>query len=88
MALSREQAAQAGDAYIAKLASDANARERLTSAAGPGEIAKHISSITGIDVREDDLGAIADHLNANRAPECEELAMQYPALGSIFEEGD
>jgi hypothetical protein len=88
MALGREQAAQAGDAYVAKLASDANAREVLSSAAEPGDVAKHISSIAGFHVGEDDLVAIADHLNTNRGAECEDLAAQYPALGAIVAEGD
>lgn len=85
MPMSPENIAAAGDAYLAKLSESAEARAGLTAAKTSAEIAAHVSSVTGMDVTEADVRAIADHLNANRGAECENLAMQYPAMGDILE---
>ena len=83
MALNPQDVAAAGDAYLAKLTDSADVRAGLTAATTPGEIARHIASVTGMNVTESDVSAIADHLNANRSAECEQLALQYPAMGSV-----
>jgi hypothetical protein len=88
MPLNTNDVAAAGDAYLKKLGESPQARAGLTAAKTPAEVARHIASVTGMNVDESDVGAIADHLNAHRAAECERLAMQYPAMGSIFEKED
>lgn len=84
MPLNPEDVAAAGDAYLAKLTDSADVRSGLSAAKSPAEIAGHVASVTGMNVTEADVDAIADHLNANRSAECEQLATQYPALGSIM----
>ena len=88
MPLDPQQIIAAGDAYLSRLTEDEDVRSGLADAESPVEVARHISSVTGIHVTEDDVPAIAAHLNANRAAECEQLATQHPALGSIVFEED
>ena len=88
MPLNPQEAAAAADAYLAKLTDDENVRSGLIAANTPGEIARHIASVTGMNVTESDVGAMADHLNANRSAECEQLAMEYPAMVGIIEKSD
>jgi hypothetical protein len=85
MPLNPKDVAAAGDAYLAKLTDSADARAALTAAKTTGEIARHVASVTGMNVTEADVSSIADHLNANRSAECEKLAMQYPAMGNVLE---
>ena len=84
MPLNPQDVAAAGDAYLSKLGDSADVRAGLTAANTPAEVARHIASVTGMNVGESDVGAIADHLNARRSAECERLAMQYPAMGNIL----
>jgi len=88
MPLDPRDVAAAGDAYLAKLTDSAEARAGLTAATTPGEVARHVASVTGMDVTEQDVTAIAAHLNANRSAECEQLALHYPAMGSILTESE
>ncbi|HZY99091.1 MAG TPA: hypothetical protein VFE36_05930 [Candidatus Baltobacteraceae bacterium] len=85
MPLNPQDVAAAGDAYLAKLTESADVRAGLTAANTRAAIARHVASVTGMPVTEADVSAIADFLNANRSAECEQLAMQYPAVGSVIE---
>lgn len=85
MPLNPQDVAAAGDAYLAKLTDSAEVRAGLTASDTPGEIARHVASVTGMSVSEADVSAMAEYLNANRGAECEHLAMQYPAMGDIIE---
>lgn len=85
MPLNPEDVAAAGDAYLAKLTDSADARAGLTAAKTSAEVARHVASVTGMNVTEADVKAIADHLNANRSDESAQLAMQYPAMGEVLE---
>ena len=84
MPLNPQDIASTGDAYLAKLADSADVRAGLAAANTPGEIARHVESVTGKNVTENDVNAIADHLNANRSAECEQLAMQFPTMGGVI----
>jgi hypothetical protein len=83
MPLNPQDVAAAGDSYLTHLTDSAEVRAGLAAANTPGKIASHVASVTGMNVTESDLNAIADYLNANRSAECEQLAMQYPAMGSV-----
>lgn len=85
MPLNPQDIAAAADAYLRKLTDSADVRAGLIAANTPGEIAKHIASVTGMNVTEADVSAIAEYLNASRSAECEQLATQYPALGMVIE---
>jgi hypothetical protein len=85
MPLNPQDLAAAGDAYLAKLTDSAEVRAGLTAANTKTEIARHVASVTGMNVTEADVSSIADHLNANRSTECERLAVQFPAMGDILE---
>jgi hypothetical protein len=88
MPLDPKQVAAAGDAYLSKLSADENTRSGLANATTRAQVANHISATTGMRVAEDDVPAIAEHLNANRSAEVEQLAMQHPAMGAIISESD
>ncbi len=85
MPLNPRDVAAAGDASLEKLTDSAQHRAGLGAAKTSAEIARQIASATGMNVTEADVSAIAEHLNANRSAECEQLSMQYPAMGSILE---
>lgn len=85
MPLNPQDVAAAGDAYLARLIDSAEVRAGLIAANTPGEIARQVTSATGMDVTDADVSAIAEYLNANRVAECEELAMQYPAMTGVIE---
>lgn len=85
MPLNPQDVAAAGDAYLKGLIDSADVRAGLMAAKTREDVAKHVALVTGMNVTEADVDAIADHLNANRSAECEQLAVQYPALGLIID---
>jgi hypothetical protein len=88
MPLNPQDIAAAGDAYLKKLIEDEKIRAEHAAAKTRAEVAHRVAAATGMNVTESDVEAIAEYLNSKRSAEVENLAMQYPSLGTVIEESD